>query len=249
MMARALLLLSALALAGCGLWNDKSDERRRSSELFVRKGVAYLETGRYEQALADLERALDFNSRNSEAHNALAVLYERLDKPEEARSHYQRAVSLDENNYGALNNYSRFLCGHGKYEEGVEMLEQVISSKLYSQPWLVLTNKGICYKSAGRIEEAERTLREALESNPDFAPALLELARIGFDNKNYLKTRAFLQRYAGAAQHTAETLWMAVKTEESLGNQAAMRTYLGQLRDRFGDSPEAAEAKKSYPVR
>lgn len=249
MTARALLLLSALAIAGCGLWNDKSEERRRSSELYVRKGVAYLEAGRYEQALADLERALDFNSRNSEAHNALAVLYERLDKQDDALSHYKRAVSLDENNYGALNNYSRFLCSHGNYEEGVQMLEQVISSRLYAQPWLVLTNKGICYKSAGRVDEAERILREALESSPDFAPALLELARIAFEKKEYLTTRAFLQRYAGAAQHTAETLLLGVRTEEALGNQASVRNYLGQLLDKFRDSPEAAEAKKSYPAR
>lgn len=230
-----------LTLAGCGSWGEQALVRRQTAEIYVRKGVGYMEEGRYEQARGDLERALELNCDNSEAHNAMAVLYERLDKPDESRHHYQRAVSLDGRNYGALNNYSRFLCHHGEYAEGLELLNRVIDSKLYSQPWLVLTNKGICYKSAGRLEEAEASLREALESQPDFAPALLERARLSFVGKNYMQARAFLQRYAGAAPHTAETLWLAVQTEDALGNQAAIRGYQEQLLRRFPDSPEAIQ--------
>lgn len=152
-MMRTLLLLSVLIVAGCGLWSDKSEERRRSSDLYVRKGVAYLEAGRYENARADLEKALDLSSRNSEAHNALGVLFERLDKQDEARFHFKKAVGLDENNYGALNNYSRFLCSHGSYEEGIESLQQVIASKVYSQPWLALTNQAF---ATSRPEKSTR---------------------------------------------------------------------------------------------
>lgn len=75
------------------------------------------------------------------------------------------------------------------------------------------------------------------------------MARIAFDKKDYLKARAFLQRYAGSAQHTAETLWLAIRTEDALGNPASVRGYLVQLRERFPDSPETAEAKKTYAIR
>lgn len=249
-MLRGAVLLLALALTGCGgsSWSQKADERKRASDIYVNKGVGYLEEGRYEQARVDLERALELNSNSSEAHNAMAVLAERLDKPEQARSHYKQAISLDERNYGAFNNYSRFLCSHGEYEEGEQLLEQVIDTHLYAQPWLVLANKGICYKSAGKLDEAERSLREAVELQPDFSPALLELARLSFDSKNFMKTRAFLLRYVVTAQHTAETLWMAAKTEEALGNQTGMRGYLAQLQERFPESPEAAAAKQAYPA-
>ncbi|TAN50462.1 MAG: type IV pilus biogenesis/stability protein PilW [Methylococcaceae bacterium] len=238
------LLLTSL-LIGCGSWREKADEKRHAAEVYVSKGVGYMEEKRYEQAMEDLTRALELNSNSSEAHNAMAVLYERLDKPAEAVTHYRRAVSLDENNYAALNNYSRFLCSHGQSDEGLAFLDRVIDSKLYDQPWLVLTNKGICYKMTDRLEDAEHSFRAALESQPLFAPALLEMALISFDHQQYMSTRAFLQRYAGIVPHTAQTLWLSVQTETALGNAGLARTYADQLRGRFPNSPEATAAREA----
>lgn len=245
MLRYSVWLMVMLLLTGCSSWSEKAADNRRASEVYVRKGVGYMEEGRYEQALSDFDRALELNSSNSEAHNAIAVLYERLDKLDEVRSHYRQAVSLDPHNYGALNNYSRFLCSHEQLDEGLELLNRILDSKLYDQPWMALANQGVCYKMAGKLEEAAQSLRTALESQPTFAPALLEMARLSFINKDHMKTRAFVQRYAGSAQHTAESLWIAAQTEAVLGNQAAMRTYLDQLRSRFPNSPEAAESKKA----
>lgn len=245
---RAVVFPLALAVAGCSGWGGKVENREQASTLYVNKGVGYMEEGRYEQARADLERALELDSRNSEAHNAMAVLAERLEKPDAARGHYRRAVELDNRNYGALNNYSSFLCRHGETEEAVALLDRVLQSHLYTQPWLALTNKGMCYKSAGKPEEAERSLREALDSQPEFAPALLELARLNFEGKHYLSCRAFLQRYAAASPQTAETLWLAARTEQALGNSAGLRHYQSQLLERFPDSAEAAEARQAATV-
>lgn len=236
-------LLMASLLIGCGSWREKADEKRHAAEVYVSKGIGYMGEKRYEQALEDLTHALELNANSSEAHNAIAVLYERLEKPAEAAEHYRRAVSLDESNYGALNNYSRFLCSHGRSDEGLAFLDKVIDSRLYDQPWLVLTNKGICYKMIDQREEAERSFRAALESQPLFAPALLEMALISFDHQQYLSTRAFLQRYAGIVPHTAQTLWLSAQTEAALGNSGLAHSYADQLRGRFPNSPEAAAAR------
>jgi type IV pilus assembly protein PilF len=243
-----LALVGALALTACsGDGVIRSEENAKASMLYVRKGVSYMEDGRLELALNDFEHALDLDSGNSEAHNAMAVLQERLNNPDEARSHYQRAVSLNESNFAAINNYGKFLCLHGETEDGIQQLQRVLNSHLYTNPWKALTNLGICYKSAGRMADAEQVFRLAIEQQPGFAPALLEMAQIGFANGEYMKARAFLQRYTGAASHSAETLWLAVRIEEALGNERGRRDYLQHLRNQFPNAPETELSRQQFP--
>lgn len=238
-----LILVLMLLLSGCGLMGQASAERQRASEVYVRKGVEYMQQGRNDLALADLEHAVELNRRNSEARNALGVLYERIDRISEAKEQYRRAIDLDGNNYSALNNYSRFLCAHGESQEGVRLLQRVLDSKVYNMPWMALANQGVCHKNAGQTEDAAISLRAALEANPDFAPALLELARMSVETQQFMKARAFLQRFATASGHTAETLLLAARTEQALGNLAEVRAYVEQLKSRFADAPEMAQAK------
>lgn len=238
-----LTLLSACSSDG----PRRAEEGAKASDVFVRKGVRYMDDGRLDLALKDFDRALEFDSDNSEAHNAMAVLQERLNNPDEARKHYKRAVSLNEANYAALNNYSKFLCLHGEQEEGIDLLRGVLNSNLYGLPWVAQTNLGICYKSASQMAEAEQAFRQAIDRQPGFSPALLELAQISFASQDYMKARAFLQRYTGGAPHSAETLWLAVRIEEALGNERARHDYLQQLRSRFPNAPETLLGTQQFP--
>lgn len=226
---------------------SRAEEDAKASDVFSQKGVRYMEEGRLDLARKDFERALEFDSGNSEAHNAMAVLHERLNRPDEARTHYQRAVSLKEDNYAAVNNYSRFLCTHGEPEEGIRQLRRVLNSNLYNYPWIALTNLGLCYKSAGRMAEAEQAFHQAIDRQPGFSPALLEMAYIRFASGDFMNTRAFLQRYAAAAPHTAETLWLAVRVEDALDNARGAHDYLQQLRSRFPNAPETAQSRQQLP--
>ena len=51
--------------------------------------------------------------------------------------------------------------------------------------------------------------------------------------------RAYLQRYAEVAQHTAESLWLGVRTENQLGDKDQMASYGLKLRAKFPDSEQA----------
>ena len=240
------LLAISLHLAACTSSSTvKQDPNEPSaSDIFVRKGAQYMENGQLEIALRDLQHAVDLDPRNAEAHNALAALYERLNRPEDAFSHYEKALSLDENDGNTLNNYGRLLCGQGKHEQAMGLFRRAIDAKLYRQPWVPLTNAGICSRSTGKTQEAAEYLRRALESNPTFSPTLLEMAKLSLEEGQYMSARAFLQRYESAAGPTAESLWIGFQTEHALGNLASQRDYANALRSRFPDSREAAQLRK-----
>ncbi|HUL13382.1 MAG TPA: type IV pilus biogenesis/stability protein PilW [Methylococcaceae bacterium] len=245
MKTHALILLAAtLVLTGCSSTSKKEPGETSVADIYVQKGVQYMESGQLDVALQDLQHAIELDGRNSEAHNAIAVLYGRLDRPGDAETHFKRALSLDSNNASTLNNYGRFLCARGQYDQAMDYYRQAIGSPLYSQPWVALTNAGLCARSSGKKAETEEYLRKALEKNPAFPPALLEMAKLSFENGQFMSARAFLQRYEAVAAPTAEALWIGVQTEQALGNSQAVGDYINTLRSRFPDSREALQARR-----
>ena len=49
---------------------------------------------------------------------------------------------------------------------------------------------------------------------PDFAPALQEMQKISYENRQYLSARAFLERYLGVAKHTPKPYGLPFKPNE-----------------------------------
>jgi type IV pilus assembly protein PilF len=217
-----------------------------ASEIYTRKGIRYLENGAFDIALRDLKHAVQLDPRNSEAHGALAVLYERLGETGKAEAHYREALSIDPGNYSAHNNFGRFLCDHGRAEEAMAQFRAVIEEPMYAQPWLPLTNAGRCLQRMGRSSAAEEYLRKALDRYPEYPPALLEMARVSLGRRQHLSARGFLQRYHAVAAKTADSLWLTAQTELALGNVRAAQEAERQLRREFPDSVEAREAERLF---
>lgn len=240
-MMRRLVILACLGLAACTSDSPTTNDTdtRSTSELYTLKGVQYIETGRLDVAKLDLQKAIELDSNNAEAHNALGVLSERLNQPEEAEKEFKLALSIDANNTGAANNYGRLLCARGQYEQSMKYFQKLIDNALYPTPWLALTNAGLCAKSQGLAADAENYLRRALESAPDFGPALLEMAKLSQERGNYMSARAFLQRYDALGVETAESLATGVQTERALGNTKDANAYLKKLLRLFPNSKEA----------
>jgi type IV pilus assembly protein PilF len=215
-----------------------------ASQVFIQKGVHYMEKGLYDIALQDLKKAVELDGSNSEAHNALGVLYEKLDDFANADSSFRKAISLKPDNFAARNNYGRFLCARGNSAAAFDQFKTVIDTKLYGQPWVPLTNSGICARSIGKLADAEQYLRDALAAQPNFAPALIEMARISRDGRQYLSARGFLQRYFDAAGANAEALLLGVEIEVALGNRQQAEDYAESLRKRFPGTKETVLARR-----
>lgn len=215
-----------------------------SSQIYVEKGIKYMDAGSYDVALSDFKRAAELDANNTEAYNALGVLYQRLGDLEKSETSFKKALSVQTDNFGARNNYGRLLCERGKYADAFEQFDKVINTKLYNQPWIPLTNAGVCAHGAGKRAEAENYLRKALEAEPGFPPALLEMAKLSHETGQQMSARAFLQRYLDAAQPTPEALMLGIEIESRLGNDEGVQDYAKTLRAQFPDSKEAVLARR-----
>lgn len=235
------LLLSACA---GGRFEGTPSSRQKLSQTYAEKGVAYLAEGNPEIAAQDLRKSLALDPNNAAAHGTIALLYEQLGMLDQAAEHYRRAAALKPDDPRIVNNYGRFLCYQGRHQEGLELLQQAAADKLYPKRWIPLTNAGECARQAGRLEEAERYLREALKLNPDNATALEAMVKLMLAKQEYLKARAFLQRYEAFAEPTAETLELGYQIESALGDPQAAEAY----RKRLDTLPPDGKEKPKTPL-
>jgi len=244
-MYRIAIFLVTASLFACATPTEK--KTADSADVYLQLGVRYLGMNKLEIAKENLEHALKIDSRNAQAHNALAYLYEKINVTAEARDHYETASNLAPDDLGIQNNFGRFLCEHSEFEKGMVLLTQAISTPLNEQQWMALTNAGRCQLAMKQQQKAESYFRQALQINNAYAPALAEMQRISYLKGDLWPAKGYLQRYLGVASHTPQTLWIAVQTERALGNQKQADEYRKQLLETFPLSEEAKLIKSALP--
>jgi type IV pilus assembly protein PilF len=239
-------LLPALLLAGCAMVSDRDralntkENLAAAAEANTQLGIEYLRQGNYEQSLQKLEKALSLDPDMPAAHDAIAVLYERVGEPEKAEQHYKKSLRLNSDNARGHNNYGQFLCSQGRYAEADKQFRAAADNPFYEAVPVALTNAGMCASLIPDTDKAEQYFRKALDLDPEFAPALLQMSSLKYSQDNYLSARAYMQRYQEAASHSPESLWLAIRTEYALHDRAAWNKYAFMLRNMFPDSEQAA---------
>ncbi len=205
----------------------------RKSNVLINLGLAYVERGQYQVAMDQYNKALKIDPNSHDAHTAIANLYEIIEQSELAQQHYKKAVELAPENPSALNNYGKYLCNQGNYQEAATYFSKAAQTPLYARPWLPLTNAGQCMQKAEKFDQAEQNYRAALKKHPTYAPALMAMAQLSYIQQQYRTARAFLQRYESVQQLTDDQLKMAVEIETTLGDAEAAKKYEQQLRRKF----------------
>jgi type IV pilus assembly protein PilF len=243
------IALTLLLLTGCASWFGSGSEspEANAAKLNLQLGVAYMQQGKFDVALEKLNKALSFNERQPEAHNAIALLYEGTGQPALAEQHFQRAIALDSNYTLATMNYAQFLCTHGRPSEGESRFLAVATNPpptgSAELAYKAYTGAAVCALAASDRRRADAYLRKALEFKPDGASALYQLANLYYADGDYLKARAFLQRYHAQAGYNPESLWLGISIEDKLGDSSLRQEYTHLLLSKFADSDAARRLK------
>jgi len=240
----ATLATLAAVLAGCisgSTLPPAQESKEEAAQYNMQLGVSYLRQGDYRTARLKLERALADNDRLVPAWTALGLVMEQLGDAAEAEKSYRRAVSLDGSDPDALNALGAFLCrSPGNEKEALRYFDRAIAvplTKSDANRPMLYTNAGTCAKRSD-LERAEAYLRSAIQADPGYRDALLQLADVTFSRGNALQGRAFLERYLAAGRTTPAALWLGVRIEESLGEAKAAADYATRLKEQFPESVE-----------
>ena len=239
MTSRAAWLALLLPLfAACSTAAHRA-EQRNAAQLNTQLGVNYARQGQFDLAIEKLQRAVAQDDGYAPAHSALAVIYQTRGESTAAEKEYRRALSLDSSDPTVKSNFGVLLCERGKADEARRYFMEVASDTRYPTPEQAWTNAGICAKK-NNPDLAEHDFREALRLKPADRDALAQMAIISYDKQDFLRTRAFLQRYDLKSQATPELLAIAARTEIALGDRDGARDYARRVVQEFPESKEAA---------
>jgi type IV pilus assembly protein PilF len=95
-------------------------------------------------------------------------------------------------------------------------------------------------------QRAERYFRAALDREEKYGEALIQICLLKFQEKDYLSSRAFLQRFMVSNATTSGVLYLASRIEDMLGNDRGRVDYENQLLRSY---PASAEARKVLSTR
>ncbi len=237
-----LLIAGIVALNGCNqavVKDDANYQPDKVADLNTKLGVEYMRSNQYKTALNKFRKALEADSNYPTAHNMIAVLYERLGENEKARKHYEKSLSLSPRDSSTLNNFGQYLCRNGESERGQQYFIKAVENPLFQTPDVAYINAGTCALESGDKTSAETHFRNALKINPRQPRALLNMAELAYQQQQYLKTRAYLQRHRDVSKPTARTLWLGIQVENELGDKDAVASYTLLLQSQFPESDEA----------
>ena len=244
-----LIFVITLALSACGggqsnYKRDKADKDIKQASLTnVQLAVGYLRRGKYEIAQEKLYKAIEQDSDNVTAYTTMAFLLMQINKLEEAEEYYLDALDIKENDPELRNGYGTYLCRVRRTNDAMEQFELAYNNPFYKTAYLAHSNAGMCLLQAGKYEPAEKMLRHALKLQPELSTALISMAELAVKTERFMMGRAYVQRYHAINRPSAESLWVQVQVERSLGAEEHYLKAANQLMDAFSDSEQAGKAE------
>ncbi|AOE83742.1 type IV pilus biogenesis/stability protein PilW [Pseudomonas sp. TCU-HL1] len=238
----ALLLVSSALLAACVSTGQvdpmKTDKGRDAArDAYIELGIGYLKQGATERAKVPLKKALQLDSSNAYANAALALVFQTEMEPELADQHYRKALSSN-NDSRILNNYGSFLFEQGRYKDAYERFQQAADDNLYPERSRVFENLGLTALKMNNVDLAKQHFDKALRLNRQQPMALLEMAQLSFDEKQYVPARDYYQRYSQIAPQTARSLLLGSRLATLFDDRDQAASLGLQLKRLYPGTPE-----------
>lgn len=216
----------------------------KAAEINAELGIAYLRRGDIQKSDLKLAKAYRQNPQSVAVNLGMALLNEKLNYADKAENFFLEAVKLEgkERAASAHNNYARFLCGQGRYDQAEQFFQIAFANKLYQNREISYTNAGYCAFLADKHDRAVEYYRQALSYNKIYAPALLNMAKLFVHNNQMPLAKAYMDRYNIVGPKVPDSILVAYKIEKALGNTAEATTLFNDLKNNYPDSKQTHEA-------
>jgi tetratricopeptide (TPR) repeat protein len=197
-------------------------------------GVALLQKGHVDEAIADYEKALEIKPDYPEAHSNLGTAFLQKGRVDEAIAQCQKALAIKSDYAGAHANLGNALLQKGEVDEAMVHYRKVLEIKPHF--FEAYNNLGTALLQKGELSEAIVHFQKALEIKPDYADAQSNLGN------------AFLQE--GQVEEAIAHFQMALRIEPNfsqvqynLGNAFIKK---GRLDEAIGHYQKALEIDPAY---
>lgn len=246
MKGRWLLGVLILLLVGCVSENSHDPTqtekgRQEARDAYIKLGIAHIQQGALAKAKIPLKKALDLDPSSADAHAALALVFQGELETALADQHYRAALESAGQDPRILNNYGSFLYEQKRYVEAFERFQQAAEDPMYSERARVFENLGLTALRLGRRDQAQGYFNRALRLDSQRPNALLELALLAYDNKEYGASRYCYEGFLKLVkQQNARSLLLGIRLARIFQEPASVKSLAQQLKRLYPVSPEYA---------
>jgi protein O-mannosyl-transferase len=159
-------------------------------------------TGRTDEAMAHLQRALTIDPDNIETRNNLGNAFLRIGRVDEAFVHLQKALELEPNRAAVQYNFGHALLQIGRAEEAIGHLQRAL--EIEPGNIAARSDLGGALLRLGRIDESLGQLQKALQLDPNYSPAHANLANTLLQMGRTDEALSHLQKILSLDPHDAE---------------------------------------------
>lgn len=156
------------------LWRDTLNKDPVSWMARNNLGVALLEKGRFDEALAHFQQALEGNPNKAEVLNNIGDALLGMGRISESFPHLQKALEMEPNRPDVLSNLGNAMLRSGRVDEAIVHLQKAL--ELYPSYVPALNYLGAALLQKTRVDESFTHLQKALEIDPEHKSAHFNLA-------------------------------------------------------------------------
>ncbi|CAN5237521.1 type IV pilus biogenesis/stability protein PilW [soil metagenome] len=231
---------SGAAVAGADMVTSSDEPAGRNrARIRLELAIGYFQQGQITVALDEIKQAIVADPSFADAYNLRGLAYMRLDDPALAEDSFRRAIALNPRDANSLHNYGWLLCQESRYVDAAQQFTLALAVPGYVDRAKTLMTQGACEVRAGRLDDAERSLRQAYELDAGNPLVGFNLAAVLVQRNDWARAQFYARRVNNSPSANAETLWLGIRIERQVDDREAMAQLGGQLQRRFPQSREA----------
>ena len=217
--------------------SDEPESRKRATNR-LKLAVLYFQDGKNNFALDEVKQAIQIDPNWFEPYGMRGVIYMQTSEFAPAELSFQKALSINPNASDIKHNYGVLLCKMKRHPDAVKLFNAALADPGYGQrakTWQEMAN---CQLAMGQKAEAEASFMHSYELDAGNAVTGFQLANLLFQRGELVRAQFYARRVNNGERASAESLWLGIKIERSLGSTDAQSQLESQLRKRFAQSPQ-----------
>jgi len=139
---------------------------RQQAEIFLNKGISFLQVGQYNKALKELLESEKYYSDNPKVHYYMGMTYHGKGMREKAYEEFKNAIALDANYSEAHNYLGTMYMDDGLWDQAIAEFDKALANPIYETPAMAIYNSAWAYYSKKDYKTALARYYEALRADP-----------------------------------------------------------------------------------
>ena len=139
---------------------------REQAEMFLNKGISFIEMRQYNTALKELLEAEKYSPYDHKIHYFLGKAYLGKGMRDKAVEEFKEAISLKADYSEAHNDLGVLYLDKDLWDKAIEEFDRALANQIYDTPSMALYNAGLAYYAKKDYKTSLAKYQEALQREP-----------------------------------------------------------------------------------